>query len=59
MSRRWTAIPDDSAIKATLEAITRRGINVVFVKNRVEALAKLTELIPKGAEVMSGSSTTL
>lgn len=59
MSVRWTTIPDDSAIKATLKAITRRGINVVFVKNRVEALAKLTELIPKGAEVMTGSSTTL
>jgi hypothetical protein len=59
LSSRWTTIPDDNIIKVTLKAITRRGINVIFVENRAEALAKLTELIPKDAEVMAGSSTTL
>ena len=55
----WDAIPSDEVIKATAEALQKRGFQAVIVANRAEALAKLKELIPAGASVMTGGSTTL
>lgn len=55
----WTRMPDEETIKKTAEAIRSRGITVIIVENKDEALSKVKELIPKGAEVMNGSSTTL
>ena len=55
----WDAIPSDEVIKSTAEALEKRGFQVVIVSNRGEALEKLKELIPAGASVMTGGSTTL
>ena len=55
----WDAIPSDEVIKATAEALQKRGFQAVIVGNRAEALEKLKELIPAGASVMTGGSTTL
>jgi len=55
----WDAIPSDEVIKSTAEALQKRGFQVVIVSNRGEALEKLKELIPAGASVMTGGSTTL
>lgn len=55
----WDAIPSDEVIKATAEALRSRGFQAVIVGNRAEALERLKELIPAGASVMTGGSTTL
>ncbi len=55
----WNKTPSDEEIAETIKAIEARGIKVVLVENKAEALHKLTALIPAGAEVMNGSSTTL
>lgn len=55
----WSEIPDEKAIKEVVEAVRSRGVNVMLVNGRSEALAKIKELIPENAEVMNGSSTTL
>jgi len=52
-------IPSEQTIQRTKESIEQRGVHVILVNSREEALIKIKELIPKGAEVMNGSSTTL
>lgn len=56
---RWNKIPEDKEINETVKAIESKGIKVVVVNNKEEALEKLKEIIPKGAEISNGSSTTL
>lgn len=46
-------------VERTAKAIRGRGIEVVIVNSGQEALAKIKELIPAGASIMNGSSTTL
>ena len=58
-TKRWDYNPSDQEIHETIKNVQDRGIIVHLVKNRKEALEKIKELIPKGAEVMNGSSTTL
>ncbi len=55
----WNAIPSDQVIDKTVEALKKRQVQVLVVNNRSEALAKLKEIIPAGASVMTGGSTTL
>jgi hypothetical protein len=55
----WNKIPDQSAIDRTMAGLRARNFNPVLVENRGEALGKLQQMIPAGAEVMTGSSTTL
>jgi L-lactate utilization protein LutB len=55
----WTEIPSEEIVRKTIEALKGRGVNVEFLKNRAEALKRLTELIPPGAELSTGASTTL
>ncbi|VVB71152.1 LUD domain protein [uncultured archaeon] len=55
----WDVIPSDSEIESTIKAVKARGINVILVKNKFEALDALKKFIPAGSEVMNGSSTTL
>ncbi len=52
-------IPSDAAISEAAERIGKRGVKVVIAADRKDALAKVADLIPEGAEVMTGSSTTL
>jgi len=56
---KWNSVPSDETIARAAKAIENRGITVVVVENKQQALAKVKELIPPGAEVSNGSSTTL
>ncbi len=58
-SKRWNAIPREEVIISTVRSIGARGIRVLRVQDGSQALAKIKEIIPSGAEVMNGSSTTL
>lgn len=42
-----------------MEAVGHRGISPEFVNTKEDALRRLQELIPPGAEIMTGGSTTL
>jgi len=55
----YETLPSEETITKTAEAIKQRGIEVIIVNSKEEALAKVKELIPEGATVMNGSSTTL
>lgn len=58
-AERWNRIPDDATITRTVEAIESRNIRVILVNTAQEALQAIVDLIPEGAEVMNGHSTTL
>ena len=46
-------------VARTIDALRARGIKVVLVDTSAEALAKVHEIIPKGATIMMGMSQTL
>ena len=56
---RWNRIPAEKVVAATAASVEKRGIKVVRVADRRGALDALGRIIPRGAEVMNGSSTTL
>jgi hypothetical protein len=55
----WDKIPDQSTIDRVMAGMRERNFNPVLVPDRQTALEKLKQMIPAGAEVMTGSSTTL
>ncbi|MEK7152120.1 MAG: lactate utilization protein [Patescibacteria group bacterium] len=55
----YDTIPSTDVINKTADALRERGVEVFVVNDRAEALAKVKELIPKGASINNGSSTTL
>jgi LUD domain len=55
----WSKIPSPIVIGNTKKEIENRGIKVIVAENGEEALTILKGLVPPGAEVMNGSSTTL
>ncbi|MDA4122497.1 MAG: lactate utilization protein [Thaumarchaeota archaeon] len=57
--KRWTTPADIGTVERTIAALKERGIQADFALTRAEALGRLTELIPAGSEVMTGSSKTL
>ena len=57
--RRWNSIPHPDSVDKTVREIEARGIKVLISRNAEEALDVLKKIIPPGAEVMNGSSTTL
>jgi hypothetical protein len=57
---KWSSVPSEEDIALTAHRIEEKGnIEVIRVADAKAALAKIEELIPRGAEVMNGSSTTL
>lgn len=56
---KYDTIPSANVINKTAEALRERDLEVFVVETGVEALAKVRELIPKGASVSNGSSKTL
>ena len=56
---RWNRLPPEEVVAGTAAAVGERGIRVIRARDRREALEVLARLIPRGAEVMNGSSTTL
>lgn len=55
----YTALATDETLAKVVSALKERNIEGIVVNTKEEALAKLKELIPAGASVMNGSSTTL
>lgn len=55
----WNSIPTDEVVEKTAKAIENRGIRVIIARNASDAMSVLRKVIPEGAEVMNGSSTTL
>ena len=58
-AEKWNQRPSDHEVALAVENIRRRGIAVILARNGKIALEMLKDLIPAGAEVMNGSSTTL
>lgn len=58
-TQNWVKIPDEKELKQTIDNIKSRGINVILVNNKSEALEKIKKTIPKGASIANGGSTTL
>jgi L-lactate utilization protein LutB len=52
-------LPTPERVQKTIEAVKARGINVILVNNKAEALAQLKQLIPAGAPVITAASRTL
>ena len=55
----YDQIASDEIIKKTIEGLKGKNFNPVLVSTKEEALVKIKGLIPAGASVMNGSSTTL
>lgn len=55
----WTKIPSPGIVDKTVEALRKRGFTVNILEDKAQALQQLKDLLPAGAEVMTGSSTTL
>jgi len=55
----WNTLPSDDVVEQTIKAIEGRGIRVALAGSSEDAMAVLKKVIPAGAEVMNGSSTTL
>lgn len=55
----YDTIPSAEVIEKTIVAVGARNVSVHLVETKAEALEKVKSLIPDGAEVMTGSSTTL
>ena len=58
-ARQWSRIPDDATIRKTVAAIEARNMRVILAETAGDALQAVIDLLPEGAEVMYGSSTTL
>jgi L-lactate utilization protein LutB len=58
-AEKWNQLPSDHEVVQAVEKIQQRGMAVIRAKNGEIALEILKDLIPRGAEVMNGSSTTL
>lgn len=56
---KWDKLADEQTIQNTIKALKQNGIEAVVVSNSEEAKKKVLELIPKGSEVMTMTSTTL
>lgn len=56
---KWSSIPSEQDIAATVAALEKNSIAVFRVKDSFAALEKIKEIIPPGSEVMNGASTTL
>lgn len=55
----YEVLAGDEIIVKTGQALKQRGVEMIVVANRAEALAKIKELIPKGASIDNGASQTL
>ncbi len=55
----YDMLASDDVLNATVEALKARNFTPVVVNTKEEALEHIKSLIPQGASVMNGSSTTL
>jgi hypothetical protein len=55
----YATLATDEIIAKTAEGLRGRNFEPIIVNTKEEAFAKIKELVPQGASVMNGSSTTL
>lgn len=55
----YTKLQTKEVVEKTIKILKSRGINAEYVETGRDALERLKELIPSGAEIMTGGSTTL
>lgn len=55
----WDEMPSEDIIEKAITAVKSRGISVVLADSAKDAFEKLKSMIPKGAEIANGGSTTL
>lgn len=55
----YTQLAGQESINKTVTGLKERGFEPIVVATKEEAMNKIKELIPAGASVMNGSSTTL
>jgi hypothetical protein len=55
----WTTLASDAILEKTIQSLKTNGVDAMVVDTGEQAKAKVLELIPKGAEVMTRSSMTL
>jgi hypothetical protein len=55
----WNKPADAETIRATVKALNANGFSTIIAENAGEARKKVLELIPKGAEVFTVTSTTV
>jgi hypothetical protein len=55
----YTTLATPESVQRTMEAVMPRGVTAELVESKEAALAKLQTLIPPGAALTTGSSTTL
>lgn len=55
----YQQLPQQSIVEITIKALMKRGITPYIVETAPKALEKIISLIPDGAKVANGSSTTL
>lgn len=55
----WERLPNQETVDETIRALNAHGFKAEIVPDRRAALDRVRSLIPAGAEVMTGSSTTL
>jgi hypothetical protein len=55
----YAALPTPERIQKTVEAIKARGVHAELVETKEDALARIQEIIPENAVVMTGGSVTL
>lgn len=55
----YDTLASQESVRRTAEGLKARGFDPIMVEGKEEALEKIKELIPAGASVMNGSSTTL
>lgn len=56
---KFDTLASRSIVEKTMEALKARGIKPEYVETKNDALNRLLELIPEGAEITTGGSTTL
>ncbi len=59
IKEQYGRLADDLTINATADRLRDNGITVYLAADRAEAIKKIGEIIPAGAEVMNMTSTTL
>jgi hypothetical protein len=57
--QKYTELAADESINRVVEGLKTRNFNSIVVETGFQAVDNLKKLIPKGASIMNGSSTTL
>src|SRR5438067_323782 len=55
----YTTLASKESVEKTAAALTERGFKPMIIENGKNALETIKKLIPQGASVMNGASTTL